>query len=574
MKIYRQWDQHTLWHGYCHNTMSEMADDSNDLIVTDPPYGIGFMGKDWDKALPPVDDWRECFRVLKPGSFMFVMCIPRMDCQARMVMNLSAAGFDVSFTPIYWTFATGFPKAMNVSKKLDERLGMEREVIEERYKGKHEGGSSYQWSQMDNESGYAPITLPVSPEAQSLDGAYSGFQPKPAVEVILVCQKPFTVRHRRSDVYRILEGKYDYWYTQRKSVIEPKEGRQGNIDKLSEKWAKELEQVGYSLKDGDVIERRLALREGLQDEVIVNRSQVLWSRPYKDTDITSSVTHALDTGRGVTWLEDCKIPANGEKTGGDGYWGMSQAKGWNANNVPYKRDDMVQRTNNGRFPANLLVSDDVLNDGVERQSGGRSGLIKSQWLAQCRAGEEVPILNPSAASSGSFSRYFSLDKWAQEHLPDSVLRTFPFLIVPKPSKREKNAGLDGLEDKQMYNCDGSWGSLEIFGTTDGGRKPRKNNHPTCKPVTLMSYLIEMGSRPGDVVYDPYMGSGSTGVACVHTGRSFRGSDIDEEYCEISALRMMHAMGEMTDEEAVSKLTRAMVGAFIETQEQLELSYNE
>ena len=65
--------------------LAQMQDESVDLIVTDPPFGISFMQRDWDKAVPPVDVWRECLRVLKPGAFAFVMCIPRQDCQSRMM---------------------------------------------------------------------------------------------------------------------------------------------------------------------------------------------------------------------------------------------------------------------------------------------------------------------------------------------------------------------------------------------------------------------------------------------------------------------------------------------------------
>jgi len=183
---------------------------------------------------------------------------------------------------------------------------------------------------------------------------------------------------------------------------------------------------------------------------------------------------------------------------------------------------------------------DVLNDGVVRTSVHYNKHSINNW-------GNMPGSIVMYNDSGSFSRYFSLDKWAEEHLPESVLKTFPFLLVPKPSPSEKNAGLDELPDKQMYKCDNSGQSLEIFGTTDGGRKPRKNIHPTCKPVTLMAYLITMGSRPGDVVLDPYLGSGTTAVACVNLKRHFVGCDIDPEACEIATLRTQHAQNETTAE---------------------------
>ncbi|KKL13141.1 hypothetical protein LCGC14_2528720 [marine sediment metagenome] len=115
--------------GDCLRVMKEMPDKCVDLVLTDPPYGISFMGKDWDKALPDKKIWAECLRVLKPGSFAFVMSIPRADCLSRMIISLEDAGFRVDFSPIFWTYATGFPKAQNIGKAVDKRLGAEREVI-------------------------------------------------------------------------------------------------------------------------------------------------------------------------------------------------------------------------------------------------------------------------------------------------------------------------------------------------------------------------------------------------------------------------------------------------------------
>ncbi len=103
--------------------LPELESESIDLLCTDPPYGISFMGKDWDKALPDKEIWKECLRVLKPGAFGFVMSIPRADCLSRMIISLEDAGFEVNFTPIFWAYASGFPKATNISKMVDKRGG-------------------------------------------------------------------------------------------------------------------------------------------------------------------------------------------------------------------------------------------------------------------------------------------------------------------------------------------------------------------------------------------------------------------------------------------------------------------
>ena len=98
--------------------LKELKDNSVDSLVSDPPYGMSFMGKNWDKALPDIEIWKECLRVMKPGSSGFVMCIPRQDCLSRMIISLEDAGFNINFTSAYHCFASGFPKSMNIKKKM------------------------------------------------------------------------------------------------------------------------------------------------------------------------------------------------------------------------------------------------------------------------------------------------------------------------------------------------------------------------------------------------------------------------------------------------------------------------
>ena len=113
----------------CLDLLKQMPDESVDLIVTDPPYGYSFMGKDWDKAVPPIEVWSECVRVLKPGAFAFVMSAPRQDVLGQMIYRLDRAGFRTDLTSLYHTYASGFPKAMNIGKAVDKRLKANRKVI-------------------------------------------------------------------------------------------------------------------------------------------------------------------------------------------------------------------------------------------------------------------------------------------------------------------------------------------------------------------------------------------------------------------------------------------------------------
>jgi DNA modification methylase len=66
---------------------------------------------------------------------------------------------------------------------------------------------------------------------------------------------------------------------------------------------------------------------------------------------------------------------------------------------------------------------------------------------------------------------------------------------------------------------------------------RRNVHPTVKPLMLMNYLVTLGSRKGDMVLDPFMGSGTTPLACISLERKYIGIDNEEEYYEIAKARV-------------------------------------
>ena len=183
-------EQH-LYNGDSAEVLKGLKDNSVDMLATDPPYGIEFMGKSWDKVLPPTDIWEECYRVLKPGSFIAVMSSPRSDVLYRMIKDLEDAGFDMSFSPIMWTYHSGFPKASDTSKMIDKRLGAEREVVGVRTDGMKDGAMSAERGWNDNKMGKEiPITESSTDLAKKYEGSKLGFQPKPAVEHIIIGMKP------------------------------------------------------------------------------------------------------------------------------------------------------------------------------------------------------------------------------------------------------------------------------------------------------------------------------------------------------------------------------------------------
>jgi ubiquinone/menaquinone biosynthesis C-methylase UbiE len=105
---------------YDGSKLKELEDNSIDSIVTDPPYGISFMGQKWDYDVPSVDIWKECYRVLKPGGHLLSFSGSRT--YHRMAVNVEDAGFEIR-DQIMWVYGSGFPKSLNVGKAIDKRGG-------------------------------------------------------------------------------------------------------------------------------------------------------------------------------------------------------------------------------------------------------------------------------------------------------------------------------------------------------------------------------------------------------------------------------------------------------------------
>ena len=120
-----------------------------------------------------------------------------------------------------------------------------------------------------------------------------------------------------------------------------------------------------------------------------------------------------------------------------------------------------------------------------------------------------------------------------EALPENIKMTYPLIQTPKPSKKEKDFGMGGEEQKKPQRDEGQ----EKFNVPRKNRPTTaKNVHPTVKPIKLMSYLITLFTRPGDYVLDPFGGSGTTGLACKLLDRNHIYIDFTQEYYDIAEER--------------------------------------
>jgi site-specific DNA-methyltransferase (adenine-specific) len=172
--------------GDCVEVLKGLADCSVDSIVTDPPYGLSFMGKKWDYDVPSEDVWRECLRVLKPGGHLLAFAGTRT--QHRMAVRIEDAGFEIR-DMIAWVYGSGFPKSLDVSKAIDKIAGAEGEIVAERRFGKTSTGQASGWN--DNAvaaTGRQDVRAPATDAAKQWQGW--GTALKPALEPITVARKP------------------------------------------------------------------------------------------------------------------------------------------------------------------------------------------------------------------------------------------------------------------------------------------------------------------------------------------------------------------------------------------------
>lgn len=170
---------------YCENcleTMKCMPDNFLDSIVTDPPYGLAFMGKHWDYDIPSVEIWQECLRVLKPGGYLLAFAGTRT--QHRMAVRIEDAGFEIR-DMIAWVYGSGFPKSLNIGKAVDKLQGNERERIETSETIPDIRANNYL-----NSNGKERLTANITKGTSEWEGW--GTALKPALEPITVARKPLS----------------------------------------------------------------------------------------------------------------------------------------------------------------------------------------------------------------------------------------------------------------------------------------------------------------------------------------------------------------------------------------------
>jgi site-specific DNA-methyltransferase (adenine-specific) len=432
---------YALIQGDCLEVMRSLPENSVDSIVTDPPYELGFMGKNWDSSgiAYNVDMWREALRVLKPGGHMLAFSGSRT--YHRMTVAIEDAGFEIR-DQIMWVYGSGFPKSLNVAKAIASGGGRPEDIrrmqMGAEYEPSGRGRVNYDHGTPSAMNGSAGAWQPQTVAARQWQGW--GTALKPAHEPICVARKPLV---------------------------------------------------------GTVAE------------------------------------NVLQFGTGAINIERCRVATNGEQPKGSGDRDSYRALEGRTDLLPTHTGNMTPET--GRWPANFI------HDGSAEvvalfptEAGGGSATQRharredSGWDRPCNLKHDA--VKQAYEGKGSAARFF---------------------YCAKASRKDRNDGTESLPQKvggMVSNTSGQ----HITRRDEGYEaKPQGNHHPTVKPTDLMAYLVRLVTPPGGLVLDPFMGSGSTGKACMREGFRFVGIDLTTEYSAIAEARISHelAKAETAAEEA-------------------------
>jgi site-specific DNA-methyltransferase (adenine-specific) len=472
--------------GDCREKLRELPADSVHAIVTDPPYGIGFMGKKWDTFKPErVDEARttrrrkgtlpgagvrfpqkygnaqgggppitydesragnvrfqewctswavECLRVARPGAHLAVCGGPRT--YHRVACALEDAGWELRDC-LAWLYGSGFPKSKDIGKAIDEAAGAVRDVVgPNRFHGTNGKANSTCYGAASR----PPATAPATEQGRTWDGW--GTALKPAWEPILLARKPF-----KGPVHR--------------NVLEHGTGG--------------LNVKGCQLEFAGFLDEATAKKKNAHAE---------FESGPRQNQIYDKDTRPRDN--------------------------------WNPA---------------GRWPPNVALDEEaaeLLDATTETASRGH------------RPGDS----GPSGIFSGAGGGLNGVQRAELEYLDEGGQSRF--FYVAKASREEREEGLEGMPRRAHGMSGGASGAAaegEAYGAAQSIGLNRvshvRNHHPTVKPLSLMAWICRLLTPPGGTILDPFTGSGSTGAAAVAGGWAFVGVEIEPEYVEL-ARRRIHA----------------------------------
>ena len=507
-----------LIHGDCIEVLRSMPDCSVDAVVTDPPYGLSFMGKKWDYDVPGVEVWAECLRVLKPGGHLLAFAGTRT--QHRMAVRIEDAGFEIR-DMIAYVYGSGFPKNHDIGKKL---CHCDRPEPNNHYICGH--GTESQTQRDVRQMRQTDISQAVDNAAQCREVLQSSVSEHDASLIRAEGSEPETAGGKQSG----MEGRRNA--IQEEGQLHRGVVRKGAILGIANGTQRRLHHAASARHGSDVRTFVDTDRSGTPF-----RSQSIEQQPRELG--TVAVQHQSQKSRVG---EDCAVCGKPI--------GPFVAKGWGTALKPALEPITVARK-----PLVGTVAENVLRHGTGAINVDGCRVEGGRWPANFihDGSEEVVGLFPNAG--GGFGKRGKLNggatKWGfdghgQEVGYGDSGSAARFFYCAKASKADRDAGCEGMQERESASTSngGKAGKVMTVGAASLRGEPKappksRNHHPTVKPTDLMRYLCRLVTPPNGVVLDPFMGSGSTGKAAALEGFGFIGIEREAEYVAIAQARIKH-----------------------------------
>ena len=525
--------------GDCIDKLKELDDNSIDSIVTDPPYGLSFMGKDWDKKKATqetksqvvkglgagmkmttladniefekwVTEWAsECMRVLKPGGYMLAFGGSRM--YHRLASGVENAGFEIR-DQMMWVYGSGFPKSMNIGKGIDKKNGQSKIELKFVEWYRTVGISAKETNKIigtkDTGSHYLRLDQPYLP-----------------TKVFWEKLKPHITVEIPNWVDKLIER-----VEAEREVIEKK-----RVQRNSSSWDDCSGMLSVGEQNFDITAP--ATDEAKQWEgwgtalKPAHEPIVMARKPLSEKTVVDNV---LEWGTGGINIDESRIGVDEDDPNHRSIDNKNVHTTNFANNGNPRPDKIPnqesQINSQGRFPANIIFDEEA-------------GKILDEQSGTSKSSSHISIVEEH--TSPIYGKY---DKSIRQSAYDDMGGASRFFYCPKTSKTDRNEGLDGFEEKRKSHIT----SQNFENALTGGGNTRnpysKNNHPTVKPTDLMLYLIRLVTPKGGTTLDPFMGSGSSGKAAVRGGFEFVGIEREEEYMEIATARIQYEKDNPYNEE--------------------------
>ena len=466
--------------------LKNFEDSYFDSVVTDPPYGLAFMGKKWDYDVPQVELWKEVYRVLKPGGHILSFAGSRT--YHRMAVNIEDAGFEIR-DMLGWLYGSGFPKSHNIGKAVDKNNGKYKVDLSKfgNYIKKQRTLKGYSRKELDDIMG-------TSTAVSWWEGRKTG--------VILPSKRIYTKLKKILNLDNRFDDLIDWKEAEREVVGKKTSGiGTGKTFAFTDENNKAQKEVDITIPKTEQAKQW----EGWGTALKPAHEPIVMARKPFNTSVAENV---LTHGTGGINIDDCRVGTGTNK----------EKKEYipNDKNKVYGKNfgggewDKTQ----GRFPANIIHdgSEEVLEIFPETKQA------KSRTIRNFKGWK----------NEGNLKKH--------EVYKDDSNSASRFFYCAKASKAERNMGLDDYEEKQV--TDGTIRSNQETARTFGANSAkRKNYHPTVKPIKLMEYLVKLVTPKEGIVLEPFAGSGTTLIACKQQGFNYIGIEREQEYCDIAEARL-------------------------------------